>query len=67
LRVAAYREGKLTNEKFYKMDKQAKEEVMASVKFAEKSAEPPLEDLSKNTYVKSDAAEKSAEENPSRD
>ena len=33
------------------MDKRAKEEAMASVKFAEKSAEPPLEDLYDYTYV----------------
>jgi hypothetical protein len=41
----------LTNEQFDKLDKSAKEQVMASVKFAEKSAEPPLEDLYKYTYV----------------
>jgi hypothetical protein len=33
------------------MDKRAKEEVLASVRFAEKSAEPPLEDLYKYTYL----------------
>jgi TPP-dependent pyruvate/acetoin dehydrogenase alpha subunit len=51
LRAQLTREGKLTNEQFDKMDKQAKDEVMASVKFAEKSAEPPLEDLYNYTYV----------------
>jgi len=64
LRAQLTREGKLTNERFDKMDKQAKEEVMASVKFAEKSAELPIEDLSKYTYAANDAAEESAEENP---
>src|ERR1041384_7820404 len=64
LRAQLTREGKLTNEQFDKMDKQAKEEVMASVKFAEKSTELPLEDLYKYTFVENDAAEESAEENP---
>ena len=51
LRAQLTREGKLTNEQFDKMDKRAKEEAMASVKFAEESAEPPLEELYKYTYV----------------
>jgi pyruvate dehydrogenase E1 component alpha subunit len=62
LRAQLTREGKLTNEQFDKMDKQAKEEVMASVKFAEKSAEPPLEDLYKYTFVENDGAQESAAE-----
>jgi pyruvate dehydrogenase E1 component alpha subunit len=40
LRAQLTREGKLTNEQFDQLDKRAKEEAMASVKFAEKSAEP---------------------------
>jgi len=51
LRAQLTREGKLTNEEFDKMDKQAKETALASVKFAEESPEPPLEDLYKYTYV----------------
>ena len=39
------REGKLTNEQFDKMDRQAKETALASVRFAEESPEPPLEKL----------------------
>ncbi|MEO8440297.1 MAG: pyruvate dehydrogenase (acetyl-transferring) E1 component subunit alpha [Spartobacteria bacterium] len=51
LRAQLTREGKLTNEKFDVLDKEAKEAAMASVKFAEKSAEPPLEDLHAYTYA----------------
>jgi TPP-dependent pyruvate/acetoin dehydrogenase alpha subunit len=51
LRAQLTREGKLTNEEFDKMDKQAKETALTSVKFAEESPEPPLEDLYKYTYV----------------
>lgn len=51
LRAQLTREGKLTNEQFDKMDKKAKETALASVKFAEKSPEPPLEDLHKYTYA----------------
>lgn len=51
LRAQLTREGKLTNEQFDKMDKKAKETALASVKFAEKSPEPPLEDLHKYTYI----------------
>src|SRR6266853_4262850 len=45
LRAQLTREGKLTNEEFDKMDKQAKDAALASVKFAEESPEPPLEKL----------------------
>ena len=38
LRAQLTREGKLSNEQFDEMDKRAKEEAMASVRFAEKSA-----------------------------
>jgi len=41
----------LTHEQFDKIDKQAKETVLASVKFAEKSPEPPLEKLYDYTYA----------------
>src|SRR5207248_3519887 len=51
LRAQLTREGKLTHEQFDKIDKQAKETVLASVKFAEKSPEPPLEKLYDYTYA----------------
>jgi len=51
LRAQLTREEKLTNEEFDRMDKRAKETALASVKFAEESAEPPLEDLYNYTYV----------------
>ena len=51
LRAQLTREGTLTNEQFDKMDKDAKETALASVKFAEKSDEPPLEKLYDYTYV----------------
>ena len=51
LRAQLTREGKLTNEQFDKIDKRAKEEAMASVKFAEESPEPPVEELYAYTYV----------------
>ncbi len=51
LRAQLTREGKLTNEQFDAMDKGAKETALASVKFAEESEEPPLEDLYAYTYV----------------
>jgi pyruvate dehydrogenase E1 component alpha subunit len=54
LRAQLTREGKLSNEEFDKFDKRAKEQAMASVKFAENSAEPPLEDLHAYTYVDDD-------------
>ena len=45
LRAQLTREGKLTNEQFDQLDKKAKEQAMASVKFAESSPEPPLDKL----------------------
>ena len=51
LRAQLTREGKLTNEQFDEMDKKAKETALASVKFAEESPEPPLEELYDYTYV----------------
>ncbi len=51
LRAQLTREGTLTNEQFDKMDKEAKETALASVKFAEESDEPPLEKLYDYTYV----------------
>jgi pyruvate dehydrogenase E1 component alpha subunit len=50
-RAQLTREEKLTNEQFDKMDKEAKETALASVKFAEESPEPPLEKLYDYTYV----------------
>ncbi len=51
LRAQLTREEKLTNEQFDKMDKDAKDTALASVKFAEESEEPPLEDLYNYTYA----------------
>jgi pyruvate dehydrogenase E1 component alpha subunit len=51
LRAQLTREAKLTNEQFDKIDKQAKDTAIASVKFAEESAGPPLEKLYDYTYV----------------
>jgi pyruvate dehydrogenase E1 component alpha subunit len=51
LRAQLTREEKLTNEQFDKIDKEAKETALASVKFAEDSPEPPLEKLYDYTYV----------------
>jgi pyruvate dehydrogenase E1 component alpha subunit len=51
LRAQLTREGKLTNEQFDKIDRQAKETALASVKFAESSPEPPLEKLYDYTYA----------------
>ena len=51
LRAQLTREGKLTNEQFDRLDKQAKETVMAAVKFAEQSPEPPLDKLYDYTYA----------------
>jgi len=51
LRAQLTREGKLTNERFDRLDKEAKETALASVKFAEESPEPPLEKLYDYTYV----------------
>src|SRR5207247_3574472 len=51
LRAQLTREGKLTNEQFDQLDKQAKEAVMAAVKFAEQSSQPPLEQLYDYAYA----------------
>src|SRR5450432_3284055 len=51
LRAQLTREGKLDHEEFDKMDKRAKEQAMVSVKSAEKSAEPLLEELYDYTYA----------------
>jgi pyruvate dehydrogenase E1 component alpha subunit len=51
LRAQLTREGKLTNEQFDKIDREAKEAALASVKFAEQSPEPALEKLYDYTYV----------------
>src|ERR1700720_629646 len=51
LRAQLTREGKLTNEQFDKIDKKAKETALSSVKFAEESADPPLEKLHDYTYA----------------
>jgi pyruvate dehydrogenase E1 component alpha subunit len=51
LRAQLTREGKVTHEQFDAMDKKAKETALASVKFAEESAEPPIEELYNYTYV----------------
>jgi pyruvate dehydrogenase E1 component alpha subunit len=50
-RAQLTREGKLSHEEFDKMDKQAKQTALASVKFAEESPEPPLEKLYDYTFV----------------
>ena len=41
----------MTNEQFDRLDKQAKETVMAAVKFAEQSPQPPLDKLYDYTYA----------------
>jgi TPP-dependent pyruvate/acetoin dehydrogenase alpha subunit len=51
LRAQLTREGKLTNEKFDELDKEAKRIALESVKFAEQSPEPPLEKLYDYTFV----------------
>src|SRR6195256_4290409 len=51
LRAQPTGEGKLTNERFDLLDKEAKETALASVKFAEESPEPPLEKLYDYTYA----------------
>ncbi|MDB6146427.1 MAG: acoA [Spartobacteria bacterium] len=56
LRAQLTREGKLSNEQFDKIDRDAKETALASVKFAEKSPEPPLEDLYNYTYAEGETA-----------
>jgi TPP-dependent pyruvate/acetoin dehydrogenase alpha subunit len=50
LRAQLTRESKLTNEQFDRIDKKAKETVLAAVKFAEESPEPLLEKLYDYTY-----------------
>ena len=56
LRAQLTREGKLTNEQFDAMDKAAKEAAVASVKFAEESPEPPLDELYNYAYAGDDGA-----------
>src|SRR6266513_2590319 len=51
LRAQLTSEGKLTNEKFDELDKEAKRIALDSVKFAEQSPEPPLEKLHDYTYA----------------
>jgi pyruvate dehydrogenase E1 component alpha subunit len=51
LRAQLTREGKLTNEKFDELDKEAKRIALEAVKFAEESEEPPLEKLYDYTYA----------------
>jgi len=51
LRAQLAREGKLSNEKFDELDKEAKQIALDSVKFAEQSPEPPLEKLYDYTYA----------------
>jgi len=51
LRAQLTREGKLTNEQFDELDRRAKDQVMASVKFAEESPEPLLEKLYDYVFV----------------
>src|SRR5947209_17933339 len=51
LRAQLSREGKLTNEKFDELDKEAKRIALDSVKFAEQSTEPQLEKLHDYTYA----------------
>ena len=58
LRAQLTREGKLTNEKFDELDKEAKRIALEAVKFAEESEEPPVEKLYDYTYV--DGATKAA-------
>src|ERR1700745_290301 len=50
-RAQLTRQGKLTNEQFDVLDKQAKETVLVAVKFAEESSQPPLEKLYDYTYA----------------
>lgn len=51
LRAQLTREGKLTNEEFDKIDKRAKEQALASVKFAEQSGELPVERVYDYVYA----------------
>src|SRR6201993_1701364 len=54
LRAQLTREGKLTNEQFDELDKNAKEAVLESVKFAEQTPELPVEDVFKYAYFNGD-------------
>ena len=58
LRAQLTREGKLSNEKFDELDKEAKRAALDAVKFAEESEEPHLEKLYDYTYA--DGAVKAA-------
>jgi pyruvate dehydrogenase E1 component alpha subunit len=51
LRAQLTREGKLTNERFDELDKEAKQTALDAVKYAEQSPEPPLEKLYDYVYV----------------
>jgi pyruvate dehydrogenase E1 component alpha subunit len=51
LRAQLTREGKLTNEQFDRLDKQAKETVLAAVEVAEQSPQRPLDKLFDYTYA----------------
>jgi pyruvate dehydrogenase E1 component alpha subunit len=51
LRAQLTREGKLTNEKFDELDKEAKRTALEAVKFAEESEDPPLAKLYDYTYA----------------
>jgi pyruvate dehydrogenase E1 component alpha subunit len=50
LRAQLTREGKLSNEQFDQLDKQAKQTVLDSVKFAEQSAQLPVDELYNYVY-----------------
>src|SRR5205823_8471909 len=56
LRAQLTREGKLSNEEFDKIDKEAKETVLASVKFAESSPELPVEKVYDYVYFNREKA-----------
>ncbi|HEY1770824.1 MAG TPA: pyruvate dehydrogenase (acetyl-transferring) E1 component subunit alpha [Chthoniobacterales bacterium] len=56
LRAQLQREGVLTNEQFDELDKEAKEAAMKSVKFAEESPEPPVDQLYDYTFANGAAA-----------
>jgi pyruvate dehydrogenase E1 component alpha subunit len=51
LRAQLTREGTLTNEQFDEIDKKAKETVLAAIKFAGESPDPPLEQLHDYVYA----------------
>src|SRR5207245_8223643 len=56
LRAQLTREGNLTNEQFDRLDKKAKETVLASVKFAESSPELPVEKVYDYVYFNREKA-----------